>query len=359
MADSNIFKTLFLALITISAILYVFFYFTNRRYLKEFFESNGGSRPVYYSSDALKNDPSAPLPPTALCDDGKACHLDTNLCSDGVTTCGNTNYGGHNHGGQHAVTQNAVAQRTQIDAISNNHSGEVRIPSSGESISMSPSDTPYAREPIEDVDDYEYNMVYMNESNTALSKDLRQKLMRQYPMHWTNYPPSSSQFQAGYQESFRNARQDVPDDAVPYQNISGSTMSPPDKSVIEKEERKILQTYKPEFPPKNGITYDERDATKLIKKIYDAKGLIPQVKHRPETNVYEIVGTRRKNETVLYEDDVQSPASASAVGSAGENTIQVPSAVTMGSNPWQYTAWTPGLERVFAPSEPTRDWVNG
>jgi hypothetical protein len=131
--------------------------------------------------------------------------------------------------------------------------------------------------------------------------------------------------------------------------------------VLEKEERKILQTYKPEFPPK-GVMYDERDATKLIKKIYDAKGLIPQIKHKPETNVYEIVGTRRKNETVVYEDDVQAPASRSAVESAGENTIQVPSAVTgavASSNPWQYTAWTPGLERVFAPSEPTQDWING
>jgi hypothetical protein len=332
-------SNLFLALTVICAILYVFFYVTKKAYLKEYFNS-GSNKPS-----------SVPPQPAALCDDGRPCNLVTNFCSDGVTTCGNTNYG----------ARNAVDQRTQIDEISNNNSGEVRIPSSGESISMSPSDTPYARQPIDDVDDYEYNMVYMNESNTALSKDLRQKLMRQYPMHWTSYPPSSSQFQAGYQGSFQNATQDVPDDAVPYQNISGSTMSPPDMAVLEKEERKILQTYKPEFPPK-GVMYDERDATKLIKKIYDAKGLIPQIKHKPETNVYEIVGTRRKNETVVYEDDVQAPASRSAVESAGENTIQVPSAVTgavASSNPWQYTAWTPGLERVFAPSEPTQDWING
>jgi hypothetical protein len=322
MAGNSIARTFFLAVITICTILYVFFYITKKAYLKEYFQSNEDSYPSVSATTVAE---------------GSA-----------MIASASGNY-------------NPLAERTQIDAIANNNSGEVIMRPAGETITLTPGDTPYAREPIEDVDDYEYNMVYMNESNTALSKDLRQKLMRQYPMHWTTYPPSSAQFQAGYQESFQNAAQDVPDDAVPYQNISGATMSPPDMAVMEREERKILQTYAPEFPPK-GVTYDERDANKLIKKIYDAKGLIPQVNHREGTNVYEIVGTRRKNETVVYEDDVQARASNGAVADAGENTIQVPVAVTemaTGSNPWQYTAWTPGLERVFAPSEPTQNWEAG
>ena len=238
-------------------------------------------------------------------------------------------------------------------------------------VTITPTEVPYEQKPIDEVDDYEYNLVYQNESNTAVSKELRNKLMSQYPMHWTGYPPSSSQFQAGLQESFENAKPDVPDDAKPYQLVSGSNMAPPDMSEVEKDERKILQTYKPKFPPQ-GTTYDVRDANTLIKEMYDAKGLIPEVRHKQGTNVYEIIGATPKNAKVVY-DDEEAPTSNHPVESAGEGTIQVPYAVNdvtsttkdsfydVGSsaankNMWNYTQWTPGLERVFAPTKPKKDW---
>lgn len=238
-------------------------------------------------------------------------------------------------------------------------------------VTVTPTQVPYEQKPIDNEGDYEYNLVYQNESDAPLSKELRNKLMSQYPMHWTGYPPSSSQFQAGLQESFQNAKPDVPDDAKPYQLVSGSNMSPPDMSEIEKDERKILQTYRPQFPPQ-GTTYDIRDANKLIKEIYDAKGVIPDVRHKKGTNVYEIVGTTPKNAKVVYEDE-QAPASKQPVESAGEEVIQAPYTVNdvtsstkdvfydAGSssgnkNMWNYTQWTPGLERVFAPTKPKKDW---
>jgi hypothetical protein len=238
-------------------------------------------------------------------------------------------------------------------------------------VTVTPTEVPYEQKPIDDADDYEYNLVYQNESNAPLSKELRNKLMSQYPMHWTGYPPSSSQFQAGLRESFENAKPDVPDDAKPYKLVSGSNMSPPDMSEVEKDERKILQTYKPQFPLQ-GTTYDVRDANTLIKELYDAKGLVPDVRHKQGTNVYEIIGTTPKNAKVVYEDE-EAPASNRPVESAGEGTIEVPYAVNdittstkdsfydVGSsdgdkNMWNYTRWTPGLERVFAPTEPKKDW---
>ena len=305
MAENTVVKPLLLAVIAIFSLVYVFFYFNKKAYLKDNFQAAGSS---------------------AIAD--------------------------YNH----------VPRRTQIENTSENNTSETIVyPSRGE-VQLTHIDTPYERTPINDIDDYEYNLVYANESNTAMSKTLRQKLMSQYPMHWTTYPPSSSQFQAGIQESFQNATQDVPDDAQPYQNISGSMMAPPDLAVMEKEERKILQTYRPHFPPK-GATYDTRDANTLIKKIYDAKGLIANVKHKDGTNVYEIVGTRRKNEKVMYEDEL-APTSKGAIKGIGEGTVNVPTAVNEmagggsgnrgaesnqgGSNPWQYTSWTPGLESTFS-----------
>jgi hypothetical protein len=243
-----------------------------------------------------------------------------------------------------------------------------QIVTSSATVTLTPTNTPYDTGRINDLGDYEMNYIYSNESDKPLEKKVRDQLMSQRPMDWTGYPPSSSQFQAGLRESFENAKPHVPDDAKPYENVSGDNMSPPDMSAVEKDERKILQTYKPTFPP-TATSYDPRDAAKLIKELYDAKGLIPQVKHKEGTNVYEIVGTRKKGEKVVYEDEAAATTTSNA--SAGEGNIQVPYAVNdmMTStkdnfydkaagkkNPWDYTSWTPGLERMFAPSEPRTEW---
>jgi hypothetical protein len=240
-------------------------------------------------------------------------------------------------------------------------------------VSLTDVEVPYTQEPINSIDDYELNTVYLNESDKPLSKALKNKLMSQRPMDWTGLPPSSSQFQAGLRESFENAKPTVPDDAKPYQNITGDLMQPPDASEMEKKEKAILQTYKPQFPP-TPTSYDPRDAQELIKQIYDLKGVIPDVRHKEGTNVYEIVGVRKKDEKILFEDE-EAEASDEANESAMESTIKPPQAASdmsrstdpffdSGSSStkkgsgskWNYTAWTPGLERMFAPTEDQQQW---
>jgi hypothetical protein len=211
----------------------------------------------------------------------------------------------------------------------------------------------------------------MNESDKALSKELRDKLMSQRPMDWAGLPPSSSQFQAGLRESFENAKPTIPDDAKPYQNIAGDLMQPPDLSEIEKKERQILQTYRPKFPP-TPTSYDPRDAQELITQIYDGRGLIPQVKHKDGTNVYEIVGVRRKDEKPRFEDEeveestdakapnINSPQIAKDMSRSATDPFFDPGTSEVEtknrSNKWNYTSWTPGLERMFAPTEEQQQW---
>ena len=111
----------------------------------------------------------------------------------------------------------------------------------------------------------------------------------------------------------------------------------------------------------------------LIKKIYDKKGEIPQVIKKKD-NVYEVIGTRKKDEKVVYEEtDGSAPASAEPTPAAGENVTVVPQAATdknsaldpfyepdPNSNSrtgrWNYRQWTPGLERMFAPTEAKAEW---
>ena len=231
---------------------------------------------------------------------------------------------------------------------------------------------PVAKGAINDLGDYEYDMVYQNESDRELSQALRTKLMSQRPMDWAGLPPSSEKFQAGLRESFQNASPTVPDSAQPYNEVDGTNMIPPDTISTEMEERKILQTYKSPTTADLGSYNPDEDPEKMIHRIYDVKGLIPTIAHKDGTHVYEITGVRKKDEKILYEDE-EAPASLSPVQVAGEAVITVPptaydTAAARDpyydtSNPgrtrtgkWDYQAWTPGLERMFAPTNPTEKW---
>jgi len=222
---------------------------------------------------------------------------------------------------------------------------------------------PFYDKPIDSVDDYELSMVFENENDRELTKGLRNKLMSQYPMDWTTNPPSSSNFTKGMKEGFKDVSGS---DTSMFDNISGENLTPPDTAGIEEEERKILKTYKPKNT-RDLKTYDVDDAYTLIKKIYDAKGEIPDVIHKKDTNVYEIVGTRRKDEKVLY-DDEEAPYSPDM---NGEPDVVVPQrAVDLleSSDPFydkqkrtridknDYTRFSEGLERMFAPTYPVKAW---
>jgi len=229
------------------------------------------------------------------------------------------------------------------------------------------SDTkPFYDKPINDVDDYEYSMVFENENDREITKELRNKLMSQYPMDWTTNPPSSTNFTKGMKESSDVEEGTVAENPTMFQNISADNVNPPDTAEMEEEERKILKTYQPKNN-KDLKTYDIDDAYTLIKKIYDAKGEVPYVKHKKDTNVYEIVGTRRKDAQVVYEDE-EAPYSPDMTG---ESDVQVPQAAVdklasvdpyfdthnrtrMDKN--DYTKFTPGLERMFAPTFETEKW---
>lgn len=232
---------------------------------------------------------------------------------------------------------------------------------------------PYETRGINNVDDYEYNLVFQNESDRELSQDLRNKLMSQYPMDWSIQPPSSSQFVNGLKENFESTPEVMSTDKKdPYKDIGVGNVTPPDTLGVEQEERRILQTY---VPKKAGDlkTYDIEDAMALIKKIYDSKGEVADVVKK-DNNVYEVIGTRRKDAKVVYEEmDDQAPSGSLPIEKAGEATIRVPPAAVdynsaldpfyeSGSDnqvrqqKWNYREWTPGLERMFAPTESKTNW---
>ena len=233
---------------------------------------------------------------------------------------------------------------------------------------------PYTTEPIDDLDQYEIEAVFQNEGDRELKQQQINQMTRRYPLDWTNYPPNSSKFQseqAKYIEGF-SADSSATELNEPYVAIGVGNLTPPDTIAMEKEEKRILSTYAPKKA--NDLkTYDLLDAQELIEKIYKPKGLIPTVQ-RKDGNVFEITGVRSIKEKIVYEDELPTaPWSSTRSSGPGEATIEVPAVATetaAGRDPFyepttstrsdrsSYTKWTPGLERMYAPTNVTTDWIN-
>jgi hypothetical protein len=232
---------------------------------------------------------------------------------------------------------------------------------------------PYTTDPIRSLDQYELEAVFENEGDRELKKQQINQLTRQYPLDWVNYPPNSSKFQSGqakYIEGF-SSQSSANDLNTPYKDIGNGNLTPSDTAAIEREEKEILATY---TPRKTGDmkSYDAYDAQKLLEQIYKPKGLVPIVNKRDD-NVFEVVNTRSLKDKIEYEDDLpDAPASSGDHPGPGEAKIEVPPAaleLAAGRDPFyepttstrssrtDYMRWTPGLERMFAPTYPINDWV--
>jgi len=267
--------------------------------------------------------------------------------------------------GREHLRENFKTTETSCSEVNN------KVLSSDEMI-MNSTNPPYETRPIDALDDYEYIVVNQNENDKEITKDLKNKLMSQYPMDWSTHPASSSYFQKGLKESFKNQQTDVSGVADIFKNINGENVLPPDSDSTEINERQELQTYQPKATKDLTPSYDIDDAYTMIKKMYDAKGLDPQIEHKKDTNIYEIVGVRKKGEKVQYEDELgDARVSSEPVRDNQESVTVVPQAakdLLYDSDPfynkqqstrtgkWDYNKWTEGLERSFAPTYPLSQW---
>ena len=229
-------------------------------------------------------------------------------------------------------------------------------------------DRPFVSDPINSLDDYEYSLVFQNEGNRTAGRAAINAAMSRYPLDWVNRPPSDEKFQS-YRDAFIDASQKaMAPNTEGFNTIQGATMIPPDQDALDAEELRILQTYEPE-KPQDLVTYSVDDATNLVRKIYERRGEEAVVeKSKQGTNVFEIVEVKKKNEPVQWVDDLPAVERS---GLRGENQIVVPTVATdiaAGLDPFyeprttvrmnrnDYTQWTPGLERQFAPTYPVKNW---
>jgi hypothetical protein len=268
--------------------------------------------------------------------------------------------------------------RKYLEKFQNDYNGQPRFTPDGEpntrmNMTISPPDKPYLMQPIDDLDDYELSLVFKNQGSKSASKQQISDAMTRYPMDWTNHGPDSQYFQDN-QEQFEKQSAEAaknPPPTIMYKEIDGSNMTPPDTQAQDDEEKKILQTYKPESS-KGLLQYSVDDVKALVDRIYGKKGLIPVIeKSKQGQNIWEITELKEKNPHIVWEDDLERQTERQRMEQRGEEVIEVPytaSDVAAGLDPFfqarnsvrdgkhDYYQWTPGLERMFAPTYPIKSW---
>jgi hypothetical protein len=234
-------------------------------------------------------------------------------------------------------------------------------------------DRPYSTNPIMNLDDYELTAVFKNEGSREAGKREISDAMSRYPLSWTNRPPSDQKFQQ-YREAFIDASEkSKPVNTSGFDSISGDDMTPPDNAKIDEEEKKLLAMYNPE-KPQELKNYSVDNVISFVKNIYKRRGLVADVEQSKQggDNIFEVVETHPVNEKIVWEDEVDENMSpVERYNLRGEQQIVVPqtaSDIAAGLDPFfeprtkvrmdrhDYTKFTPGLERQFAPTYAMNAW---
>ena len=178
-------------------------------------------------------------------------------------------------------------------------------------------------------DAFEIAQIFQNQGKEASQKQISDARTR-YPLDWSVQGPGSQMFQENQALYEKNKKNVIAPE--PYQNLPTDMMLP-DGALLEEEERKLLQTYKPETS-KGLLHYSMHDVHDLLKKLYGKKGQIPVIKKSKQgENVWEIVEVKEKNPKIVWEDSVDSAANTSSSSTKdtmtqrGEEVIQIPYAV--------------------------------
>jgi hypothetical protein len=232
---------------------------------------------------------------------------------------------------------------------------------------------PYATNLLEDIDDYEVSAIHQNRGSKEASQKQLNDAMTRYPLDWAVQGSQSPMFQQEQAKYAKKGAKSVPL-GVDMAHPESPNMMLPDSADREEEEKKILQTYIPK-KSKDLLEYSVDDVKQLVEDVYLKRGLVPNIeKSKQGANIWEITEVNEKNPKIVWEDSDESVEDTKVRGKMllrGEDVIEVPreardlaagldpffqsrGTVRKGKN--DYTQWTPGLERMFAPTHPVKHW---
>lgn len=253
-----------------------------------------------------------------------------------------------------------------------------------------PGEQTYAKTPINSLDDYEYNRVFELENRprmAELSKQIKNNLLGALQLDWPILP-YSSEAKAVLEEQFVDARmQDGfrdPKSGVFFKNMEGVDISPPDEDAAAAREAKILSAYQPTDITTHVVDDEYERVAKVVAQQYSTDPDWEPVVEKRGPHQYAVTELRPRvakskdgEEEVVWEGEEATTVSQARQQGLMEGGDVKPTSMTIQDNLqdpffaktgvadhsndrfWRYdqfSQWTPGLERMFAPTDPTNEW---
>lgn len=237
----------------------------------------------------------------------------------------------------------------------------------------------YARTKIDKLDDYEYTRIEQSErdSRNNLSTAVKNELLEGRKLDWANLPFNSEARAAAEDEFIAGRVEDMyrdPKTGVFFKNMAGGSLLPPDEDAAKMREQKILSSYRPTELTKHTIDSKTEAVAKLVNEMYKSDPKYEPVITKVDENKWEVSELRPRPQKESYSD-----AQAMTLSMAQEKGISIPppeinisdrlsddpyfdkSGVGDQANNrfWDYkdfNKWTPGLERMFAPTLNNKEW---
>lgn len=238
---------------------------------------------------------------------------------------------------------------------------------------------PSAGNSIQKLDDYEYSRVFTTESGQRkeAATEIAKKLSTR-ALDWASLPFDSEEA-ARQQDEFIAGRLDTvyrdPASGVFFKAMEGEAVQPPDEVAEREREQKVLSEYRPTSISKHTIDAETETVGELVHKLYESDPNWEPVLEKTGENTYQITELRPKPRKERYAD-AQTTTLAMAEASGDyvppEPVIHIEDRIR--GDPyfqkngvadrendrfWNYSdfnKWTPGLERMFAPTHDTREW---
>jgi hypothetical protein len=236
-----------------------------------------------------------------------------------------------------------------------------------------------AKTPIQKLDDYEYTRVFEQErgSRNYLANETKNELLSSRVLDWANLP-FNSEDRAEKEDAFVEDRMQnlvqEPKSGVFFSNMEGVRLEPPDVEAAKEREQKILASYRPTDITRHVIDNKMEAVAKLVHDTYkEDKNWEPVVRKTGENSfeVFELIPKRKKES---YEDEQTKTLSMME----GDGTAHPTPTIDIDSHNrgdpyfdkagvgdqdnnrfWNYkdfNKWTPGLERMFAPTMDNKAW---
>jgi hypothetical protein len=227
---------------------------------------------------------------------------------------------------------------------------------------------------INKLDDYEYTRVFESErdNRNTISEDDKNDLLNKRTTDWSILPFNSEE-RAKQEDTFIAGRMESayrePKTGILFDTMSGSSVQPPDVEAARLREQKLLASYRPTDISRHTVDNDTEAVARLVMATYGNDPNWEPVVEQTGANMWQVTELRPKPRKEQYESDValaestklQLPRPSIDIDDRIQNDPYFDKRAPT-ANPskfWNYNdfrEWTPGLERMFAPTADTKAW---